>query len=107
MSIKFEGFDKLQNRLKQMEKAAKELEKGESVPLLVLFSPEFMIDYTQFSSFEEFLSAGGFEVNSQEDFESIPDEVMDAHVANTTEFDSWEEMFSKAGEQYIAKKLGF
>lgn len=107
MKIEFEGLDELQNNLKQMEKAAKELEKGENVPFSVLFSSTFMNKNTQFNSFEEFLSAGGFEVNSQEDFEAIPDDDMDTHVAKTTKFNSWDEMLSTAGEEYIVKKLGF
>jgi len=107
VTIKIDGLDKLQNRLKQMEEAAKELEKGESVPFSVLFSSVFMGQYTQFNSFEDFLSAGGFEVNSQEDFEAIPDEAMDTHVAKTTKFGSWDEMLSTAGKEYVEKKLGF
>lgn len=107
IDVKIEGLDKLQNRLKQMEKAAKEPEKEEAVSLPVLFSPAFMSQHTRFNSFEDFLSGGGFEVNSQEDFEAIPDDAMDKHVAQTTKFGSWEEMLSTATENYVAKKLGF
>ncbi|MHB1651379.1 MAG: hypothetical protein ACYCVD_02745 [Desulfitobacteriaceae bacterium] len=45
-------------------------------------------------------------MNTQEDFDAIPNEEMDAHVAKTTQFDSWEEMMSEAVKNYTAKQLG-
>ncbi len=105
--MKIEGFDKLQRKLKQMEKAAKELHGTHSVSFADLFTPSFMQKYTQFQSFEDFLSSSGFEVNSQEDFEAIPDKDMDAYVAKTTDFETWEDMLLKATEKYTFKKLGF
>jgi len=105
--MKIKGFDKLQKELKQLQKNAKKLSGTHSVPLTDLFTASFMRKYTQFDSFEDFLSSGGFEVNSQEDFEAIPDEVMNAHVAKTTHFQTWEDMLNKAAEVYFAKKLGF
>lgn len=107
MTVKIKGFNEFKKRLKQMEKGAKELEGNNRVSLLDLFTSSFMKKHTQYVSFEDFLSAGGFEVNSQEDFEAIPDEDMDAHVAKTTDFSSWEEMLSTAVQYYAAKKLGF
>ncbi len=105
--FKMEGFDELKKQLKKMERAAKELEKGNSVSFDVLFNQSFMSKYTQFNSFEEFLSAGNFKVESQEDFEAIPDEDMDIHVSKTTQFNSWEEMLNTATSEYVAKRLGF
>jgi hypothetical protein len=50
---------------------------------------------------------GGFEINSEDDYEAIPDEDIDAHVAKTTKFDSWEEMLTNAiGDSYIIERLG-
>jgi hypothetical protein len=105
--VKIKGFDKFQKELKRLQKTAKKLDGTLSVPLTDLFTASFMRRYTQFDSFEDFLASGGFVVNSQEDFEAIPDKDMDAHVAKTTRFATWEEMFSKAAELYFAKKLGF
>jgi len=101
-----QGLDKLQKKFEQMQKAAKELEKTKTVSFNELFTSSFMKKYTKFSTIDEFFEAAKFVINSQEDFEAIPDEELDAHVKNSTAFSSWEDMLSKATEIYISKKLG-
>lgn len=105
--MKIEGLDKLEKRLNQMERAAKELDGTHSVSFENLFTTSFMKKYTQFQSIEEFFSSSGFDVTSQEDFEAIPEKDLDAYVSNNTSFETWEDMFSKAMVGYAAKKLGF
>ncbi|WP_143159014.1 hypothetical protein [Desulfosporosinus lacus] len=56
--------------------------------------------YTQYESIEDLLSSGGFEVNSEEDYEAISDEDIDAHVSKTTNFSSWREMLTEAVDAY-------
>ncbi|QLY79189.1 hypothetical protein [Clostridium intestinale] len=106
MGFKVKGLDKLQKDLDKMAKSAQQLEKNNSVPLTDLFNGSFMARYTEFKSFDEFLESGNFQVNSQSDFDAIPDEDMDIHVKASTHFSKWEDMFSKATEIYITKKLG-
>ncbi|HEY8909104.1 MAG TPA: hypothetical protein VIM51_02330 [Desulfosporosinus sp.] len=78
-----------------------------SIPLADLFPSGFMHQYTQFDSIDELLSSGGFNINSAEDYEAIPDETIDAHVAKTTKFDSWQDLLTHAIEDsYIIEKLG-
>ncbi|WP_243450303.1 hypothetical protein [Desulfosporosinus sp. Sb-LF] len=77
-----------------------------SILFTELFTSEFMQRYTQFESIEELLSSGGFEVNSEEDYEAIPDEDIDIHVAKTTNFSSWKEMLTDAVEAYTIKQSG-
>lgn len=105
--FKIKGLDKLQKQLKNIERAAKELEKGENVSFDVLFNPSFMRKNTQFNTFEDFLTDGNFVVNSQEDFEAIPDKDIDDHVSKTTKFNNWQEMLDTAATEYTIKKLGF
>ncbi|WDU84236.1 hypothetical protein [Caloramator sp. Dgby_cultured_2] len=107
MSFKIKGLNEFRKNLKKIEDNLKEFEKTNTVSFNELFNSQFMNKYTNFSSFEEFLSYGGFIVNSQEDFEAIPDDKMNELVQKTTIFSSWEEMLSKATETYLAKKLGF
>lgn len=90
-----------------MEKNAKELQNTKTVAFDDLFKTSFMKKNTNFSNFDEFISAGNFTVNSQEDFEAIPDDEMDAHVSKTTKFSSWEDMLGKATEEYVLSTLGF
>ncbi len=104
-SIKIKGLDKLEKQLKQMEKGAKELSRTKQVSFSELFTTSFMRKYTSFSTLDELLQAGGFKIESQEDFEAIPDAEFDKHIAATTRFKNWEDMLSEATTQYVAKKL--
>lgn len=106
-SFKITGLDKLEKQLKQMEKGAKELSETKHVSFGELFPASFMRKYTSFSSMDELLDAGSFKVESQEDFEAIPDAEFDKHIAANTRFKSWEDMLGEATSQYAAKKLGF
>lgn len=107
MSIKITGLDKLQKDLKNMEKGAKELSKTKQVSFDELFPSSFMLKYTSFTSIDELLDAGGFNSEAYEDFEDIPDDEIDKHIAANTKFNSWEDMLDEATSQYISKKLGF
>ena len=105
-SLKITGLDKLEKQLKQMEKGARELSKTNHVSFEELFPSSFMLKYTSFSSMDELINAGGFNVESQEDFEAIPDAEFDKHIAANTKFKNWEDMLGEATAQYTAKKLG-
>jgi hypothetical protein len=94
------GLDKLQKR-------AEKLDGNQEVPLNELFKASFMDHYTSHSTIDEFIKAGGFVFETNEDFENIPEEKLDQHVRNSTNFESWNEMLNKAGEHWIAKELGF
>ena len=106
MNIKMEGFAKLQKELDKMQKAAENLDNAQ-IPIDDLLTNSFMKKYSNFSNFDEFLEAGNFVVNSQEDFEAIPENEMDSHVSKTTKFSSWDDMLGTAGEEYALKRLGF
>ncbi len=102
-------MDKVFKNLKDFEKALKKKSNDVSgiVSYDVLFNEPFMKKYTDFSSFEELLSAGGFIVNSEDDFKNIPDDQFDQHISKTTKFDSWEDMQSTAATVYMADRLKF
>lgn len=105
--MEIKGMKELQNRLKQMGKAANELGSTHEVPFSELFTGSFMTRYTDFKSFEDFMAAGGFHAETTEEFEKIPDGPFDSHVSATTKFPSWEEMLKAATSEYVKKKLGF
>jgi hypothetical protein len=102
---KIKGFDEFSKELKRLSKNAKRLDGENNVSFTELFTREFMVKYTDFSSFEELLEAGNFIVNSQEDFEAIPDDVFDEHIKSVTKFSSWREMLEKASAEWVEKKL--
>jgi hypothetical protein len=70
-----------------------------------LFPPEFMRRYTDFPTIQAMADASGFKIESQEDFEAIPDVEWDAFVRSRTRFQTWQDMQSKAGEEYVVRRL--
>lgn len=106
MGIEFKGFDELENNLKQLQKNAETLEDTKSVSFDELFNDSFMSEHTNFSNLEEFFEAGNFNVNSNEDFEAIPDSKLDEHVSKSTNFSSWQDMLDEAVKEFTIRKLG-
>ena len=45
-------------------------------------------------------------MDTQEDFEKIPDEVFDSHVRSYSKFTSWNEMLETASKDWIMKEIG-
>lgn len=105
--IKFDGLDDFIDNLEQLAQNAQELDGEHEVPLSELFTQAFMEENTHYSSFGDLLEAGGFHADSAEAFDSIPESELDAHIARTTKFDSWESMLEEATGQYVTRKLGF
>lgn len=101
------GLDELQQELEHMRQAVEDLGEERSVSFEELFTEEFMEENTDFTSIDDLLEAGGFHAETNEDFEAIPEDALDAHVAKTTRFDSWEDMLGEATEQYLISQLGF
>lgn len=104
--VKFElkGFEKLSGNLDNLTKEIESF-KEQEVSFNELFSPGFMAKYTQFRTLNEMVAKSPFKVGSEEDFKNIPDEEWDSYVKEKTTFQSWDEMMSKAGEEYLGKKV--
>ncbi|MCS4159437.1 hypothetical protein [Salinibacter ruber] len=105
MDIEIEGLDELENYFEQLEEKAKELEGENKVPFSELFDTSFMSEHTPHTDFVAFLEAGGFEVETQEDFEAIPEAELNEHIRETTELESWEEMQAAATEAWVAEQM--
>lgn len=99
LEIDFSGLEDLQRR-------AKELGGENKVSLGELFDQQFMRKNTQHSTIEAFLEATGYAIESQEDFEAIPDDEFNEFVRDNTRFSSWEEMLEAAGVEWVQRQLG-
>lgn len=95
---KFPGLEKYR---KQIAKAS----ETRMISLSELFPPPFMSRYTQSPTFADFLKAGGFEINSMEDFKAIPDDAFDEYIRSASVFSSWEAMQKMALREYASKAL--
>ncbi|EWH19962.1 hypothetical protein CHCC14600_2599 [Bacillus licheniformis] len=101
------GFKEFDRKLKKMQQKASELEKGQELQLNELFTDSFMKKNTKFSSLDEMLDKSPFTIETQQDFESIPDDLWDDFVRENSKFFNWEEMQQEARNIYVAKQLGF
>jgi hypothetical protein len=72
-----------------------------------LFNVKFMTKYTEFVTIEDMFDASGLDIQSNDDFDLVPEEQLDKFVRDHTRFSNWREMLDKAGEEYVFRKLGF
>jgi hypothetical protein len=106
MGFELEGLDELKNKLNDIARRADGMDGENEVPVTELCNPSFMKEHTSYSSFEDLLEDGGYEVTSPEDFEAVPDDEFDQHIQRNTSFDSWEGMMGAAVQAWAAKELG-
>lgn len=84
--IKFDGFDEFEKELDKLSKQINNI--SGNIPLDELLNDDFIRKHTQFANLYEFLDYGGFVINSEEDFDAIPQEKLDEHTAKTTDFEN-------------------
>jgi hypothetical protein len=102
--MEIKGMKEFQKELKNMARAAKELQGDHQVPLHELLTDAFLRKHTSFNSFAEFEQQEIFSKYSS--FEEIPDDELNAFVSANTKFSNWTEMLEEAVAEYTFKKLG-
>jgi hypothetical protein len=103
MGIRITGLDEFRRKLERLSRNAQNV--NGPVAFDDLFPPEFMRRYTDFPTIQAMADASGFKIESQEDFEAIPDADWDAFVRSRTRFQTWQDMQAKAGEEYVVRRL--
>jgi len=99
------GLDEAMRKLKRLEQNTQRLDGTHQVKASELFNPAFMRRYSRVASFEALIEAGGFKVDSQADFEGIPDAEWEKVIRLHTSFSSWREMQEKGAQEYASKRL--
>lgn len=105
MSFEIKGLKEAQEKLKKLSEDAEQLD-GQSVALSDVLTDAFIQNSSSFDSLDDLIKASGFTVESQADFEAIPDDEWDDFISKNTNFDSWQEMINSAGAIYARSKLG-
>lgn len=105
MSFEIKGLKELQDKLNTIGKNANKLD-GQSVPFTEILNNDFIQKHSSFNSFDDLVEASGFTVESQEDFEAIPDDKWDDFISQKTNFNSWQDMMDSASAIYAKKHLG-
>lgn len=83
------GFDQFQKKIDEIKDKLDSVEGTHSVSFPELFNEQFMQKYTTHHSIDAMFTASGFEIDSKEDFEKIPDDAWEKFVTSTTSFSSW------------------
>ncbi len=104
MRMKVTGFDGIQRKLRDLQKKASAL--SGPIPVGDLLTPQFVSANTRFKNVTELIEAGGFVVESQTDFEALPEDKLDAHIRSVSRFASWQDMLSAATAAHVKRKLG-
>lgn len=107
MSIKITGLDELQRKLRALSERTEAIGGEHSVPIGDLLTPTFLAGCTLFNSADELFEKSGFKVETQADFEAIPDDDWEGFVRGNTSFASWKEMLQAAGARWAEDKIGF
>jgi hypothetical protein len=106
MSIKITGLKEIGRKLDDLSRRAEEIDGTNEVPINDLFSTLFISRCSKYSSAEEMFEASGYKIETQEDFDAIPDKEWDEFIKNNTEYASWEEMLQAASAEWVKKKIG-
>lgn len=100
--IKITGLDKLQRRLDDLQRRAKDLDGTHDLTFAELFPDSFMHRNTRFPSMQAMIDEAGIE-----DGDDIQTPEWSSFVSQHTKFSSWDEMKSTAGQEWAKKRLGF
>ena len=107
MTFEINGLNDFSNRLDQLSENAQSVAGTHEYSFTEVFSDEFMIEHTNFSTIDEFLLSSPEKISNAEEFEKADESILDVFVSEQTKFDTWKEMMSAAAQILIMKKLGF
>ncbi len=99
-SFKITGLKEFQ---KKLEKSIDEA--SGSVSFEELFDHGFMEKHSDFKTIGELLEHHGIQVNSQEEFEALDDDVLDKAITSSSDFGSWSELYKDAAQELIKKRM--
>jgi hypothetical protein len=68
-----------------------------------VLTDSFMAQHTKYPTLDAFFEAGGFTVNCAADLTAALGDVLDLHVKNSSEFDSWYDMQVAAIDEYTLR----
>ena len=95
-NVDIKNLKRFQKKIEKIEQNSKsEFDKIRTI----ILNKKFMNQHTNFDSF------GGYIVNSEEDFLSIPDNEFDSFIVENTDFPNWQTMLDTAYSKYLKSCL--
>jgi hypothetical protein len=107
MRIDIKGLKEIERKLNNLSNRAQSIDGKDQIPFDELFTNSFISRCSEYSSVEELFSASGFKIDTQEDFEVIPDKEWDEFIRKNTIYANWDEMLQAAGADWVSRKMGF
>lgn len=71
-----------------------------------IFPKSFMLNDTNSTSIENFLTNSPLEIDFSEDLKSLSSKKLDKYVSDNTTFATWNEMYTTGVKAFLAKKIG-
>jgi hypothetical protein len=105
MKFEVKGLDDIQRHLKELGRRAKSMDGTRSLQLNEIVTPRFMSRYMGHPDVDAWFTAGGFTIEGQAHFDSLPKATLDGHVRATSRFGGWDDMMAKATSEYVEKTL--
>lgn len=91
--------------LRKLSENLKRIEPQQEIPITHILSDSFIQSKTPFSSLNDLFEKGGFNVETKEDLEAIPDEDLNSFISENSEYSTFKEMISAAGAIYMKNML--
>ncbi|MFV0515845.1 MAG: hypothetical protein ACK5MV_00405 [Aminipila sp.] len=103
------GLKDLEKELKQLAKNVQDVTSeydGKSIGLDELLPSSFMETHTHYDNADDWLEAGGFNFESQEEYEELTEaNALDHYVSQSTDFNTFQEMLETAAADMISSKI--
>ncbi|MFD1471046.1 hypothetical protein [Companilactobacillus mishanensis] len=96
---------KLESKLSIICNNAAKLSDKTAISFEDLFPETFMKIHTNCDSIEDFLAP--MNIKSDEDFEAVPDDVLEKNVRENTNFSNWKDMQHSAWSDFLSEQLGY
>ena len=100
MTKKFKNFKEFGEKLNKVVDDA-----SGNVTLNTLFNQAFMAKYSTAKTIDEMFDEAGINIDSEDDFKALSEETKNSTVSKFTSFSTWEDMLSKASEEYMGCEI--
>lgn len=102
MSVKITGN---LNGLKKLTKNVEELKKKGEASFTEIVNPEFISAHTDFSDIFDLFKQAGFDIDTVEEIETIPEDELDSFISEKTKFSDFQDLQKNAVAEYMRKHL--
>ncbi len=105
MDLQVAGLEDLEEKVGDALDRIGELQAGTRVQSETFFSRRFMRDHTEFDSFGAFCAQSPWDLDGISDVQDISRDRLNEYIDDTTEFETWEGMKTKAAEEDIIDQI--